>query len=92
MDNKIIIEDIRNVLQKFQDGYTQRDLDRLDEFVTLFIQDGEAELIGIGAFERGGVEWFEGVDKIREIIQSDWKYWGEVKLETGTATITIREN
>jgi hypothetical protein len=83
------IEQVRNILQRFQDGYTERDLDQLDDFLALFIQNDDVELIGIGAFERGGVEWFESLDKIREIIQSDWEYWGDVEIDVAGAKITV---
>ena len=39
------IEDVRGVLWQFQDGYNDRDLDHLDAFIKLFVQDGEPELI-----------------------------------------------
>jgi len=89
MNDQINIEDVRGVLQKFQDGYKERDLEKLEEFVALFIQTKEVELIGIGASERGGVEWFEGIDKIKEIIKSDWEYWGDVLIDVAGAKISI---
>lgn len=90
MKDPKIITQIGSVLQKFQDGYTERNLDQLDAFMDLFIQDGDPELIGIGAFERGGVEWFEGLDKIREIIQSDWEYWGDIQIDVAGAKISVK--
>jgi len=83
------IKEVRNVLQKFQTGYTKRDLGKLDEFIDLFDQSSEVELIGIGASKRGGVEWFEGPENVREIIQSDWEFWGDVKIDIAGAKITI---
>lgn len=79
--------EIRDVLQRFQDGYTARDLSRLDEIMDLFVQRDDAELIGIGAFERGGNEWFQGLEAIREIIESDWTYWGDVVIDVEGAKI-----
>ena len=38
---------VRSALQKFQDGYTARDVTKLDEFVQLFVQDNSIEMIGI---------------------------------------------
>jgi hypothetical protein len=81
-------ESVRDVLQQFQDGYRTRELSTLDDFMDLFDQGKDIELIGIGAFERGGVEWFEGIEAIREIIESDWTYWGAVELDVGGAKIT----
>ena len=43
---------VRSTLQKFQDGYTSRDVARLDEFMQLFVQDEGIEMIGIGASKR----------------------------------------
>jgi hypothetical protein len=82
--------DVRAVLQKFQDSYTARDLTRLDEFMQLFVQDNSIEMIGIGAAKRADAEWFEGVERVREIIESDWKYWGDVQLDVDGAKITVR--
>ena len=48
------IQQFRNVLQKFQDGYVTRDKSKLDEFMELFAPTDEIELIGVGASERGG--------------------------------------
>jgi hypothetical protein len=74
---------VRIVLQQFLDGYRRRETSTLDSFMNLFDQVEDIELIGIGASERGGVEWFEGPEAIREIIQSDWTYWGSVELDVG---------
>jgi hypothetical protein len=82
-------EDIRKVLQRFQAGYTTRDLSTLDEFMTLFHQSDGIELIGIGASVRGGNEWFQGMDAVREIIESDWTYWGDVVIDVDGAKITV---
>jgi hypothetical protein len=84
-----MIDQVRNILQQFQDGYMKRDLDQLDSFMGLFAQNQDVELIGIGAAERGGYEWFEGLDKIKEIIQSDWEYWGEVSIDVQGAKISV---
>lgn len=84
------IDEIRNLLRRFQNGYTVRDISRLDEFMTLFVSGDDAELIGIGAAVRNQNEWFQGSGRIREIIESDWKYWGEVMLDVETAKITVR--
>ena len=81
---------VRAALQRFQDGYTARDVARLDGFMTLFAADDSVEMIGIGAAKRSAHEWFEGRARIREIIESDWRYWGDVQLDVGGARITAR--
>lgn len=82
--------EIRQVLQKFQTGYLARDLTKLDEFMELFIPGEESELIGIGASARNENEWFQGATRIREIIESDWTYWGDVRLEVEQAKISFK--
>ena len=82
--------EIQKVLQRFQDGYTARDIAKLDEFMKLFVSGGDIELIGIGASARNLNEWFQGPERIREIIESDWQYWGDVRLEVKEAKITVR--
>jgi len=80
---------VRAVLQRFQDGYTTRDKSKLDEFMELFAPTDEIELIGVGASERGGREWFNGHAAIREIIEGDWTYWGAVDIDVEGAKITF---
>jgi hypothetical protein len=82
-------DQVRATLQAFQDGYTARDFDQLDQFMELFVQDDGIELIGIGAAVRGGNEWFQGVAAVRDIVEGDWKYWGDVVLDVPAAKITV---
>ena len=83
---------VRDTLQRFQEGYTKRDMSRLGEFMQLFAHEGDPELIGIGASVRGGNEWFEGPDAIREIIESDWTYWGDVWIDVEGARISVLDD
>ena len=80
---------VREVLHRFQEGYTARDLSRLDEFMTMFVKEDNSEFLGIGAVKRGGFEWFEGPEAIREIIESDWTYWGDVSIDVAGARISV---
>jgi hypothetical protein len=83
------INEVRSTLRKFQDGYSARDTSRLDEFMQLFVQDESIEMIGVGASKRAANEWFEGLARIREIVESDWLYWGNVTLDVEGAKITV---
>ena len=89
MQADVPVSEVRHALQRFQDGYTARDTSRLDEFMGLFVQGDEAELIGIGASVRGGNEWFQGLEPIHEIVESDWQYWGQVNIDVAGAKITV---
>lgn len=90
MQADMAVEQAREALQRFQEGYIARDLSRLDEFMHLFVPEGDPELIGIGASEPGGNEWFVGHEAIREIIESDWTYWGDVWIDVEGARISAR--
>jgi len=82
--------DIRQALQSFQDGYIARDVTKLDDFMELFVPGDDAEMIGIGASVRNENEWFQGTERIREIIESDWTFWGDVTLDVEGARITVK--
>ena len=81
--------DVRATLQKFQDGYTCRDVTKLDDFMQLFVHSEAIEMIGIGASKRAANEWFEGFNQVREFVANDWKYWGDVRLDVESAKITV---
>ena len=85
------ISQVRSALQKFQDGYTAHDVTKLDEFMQLFVQDEGIEMIGVGASKRAANEWFEGLARIREIVEGDWTYWGDVKFDVAGAKITVKD-
>lgn len=89
MPQNIDITEVLRTLQQFQAGYTARDLSQLDAFMDLFVPGEDAELIGIGASVRGANEWFQGVEQIREIIESDWRYWGDVHIDVPGAKVTV---
>ena len=83
-------EEVRAVLQRFQDGYLARDVTKLDEFMALFAPEEDIELIGIGAARRAANEWFIGQPAIRDIVEGDWTYWGNVRLDVPGAQIHVR--
>ena len=83
---------VRDTLRQFQAGYSAREASRLDEFMQLFAGDDGIEMIGIGASQRHANEWFEGPARIREIVESDWLYWGDVRLDVEGARITVHGN
>ena len=79
--------DVRAVLAAFGNGYRDRDLSQLDAFIELF--DDGAEMIGIEATRRGSDEWFEGRAAIKEIVESDWRVWGDVEVNVASALVTV---
>jgi len=84
------IAPIRELLQKFQAGYTRRDSAALDEFMRLFVESDELELIGTNAVETSKDEWCRGRAAIRELVARDWQYWGDVVYDLENTHITVR--
>jgi hypothetical protein len=69
-------------LEKFQAGYTQRDLDQVDKFMEqLFSKDN---LLVLGTMPD---EIFIGHEEVSKLIYSDWNAWGDVKFMINTANI-----
>lgn len=76
--------EVKNVLKKFQEGYSKRDVSTIDEFVNeLFIKDKNVFAVGTG-----DDEWFFGRDEVKELFESDWKYWGDFTLDIQNPTIS----
>jgi hypothetical protein len=82
------IEQVRAVLQRFQDGYTQRDASRVDEIMTLFADD--AEVIGTNGIRPGISEWYTDRAGARGLVLGDWEGWGDLRLDVAGAHIQTR--
>lgn len=81
-------EEILETFRKFQEGYTVRNSEKIDEFMDIFSNEEDVQMIGIGATVPGAYEWFTGKDKIKEIIVSDWDFWGDVTFDLENIRIT----
>ncbi len=84
------INQVRALLQKFQDGYSARDSKNLDQFMELFVQSADLEVIGTGAVDEGEGEWCRGIQAVRELVESDWEHWGDVVYDVQGARIHVR--
>jgi hypothetical protein len=78
---------VRAVLQQFQDGYTQRDPQKVDAFMQLFTPDADTEVIGTGAVSIQDGEWCIGSTMISDLVESDWKYWGDLRIDVDNARV-----
>jgi len=83
-------KEILNTFEKFAQGYKKRKADEIDDFMSLFSDDADAQMIGIGATVPGAYEWFTGKEEIKEIILSDWTYWGNVKFDIENIRLTVK--
>lgn len=79
-------EQIRDVFQKFQQGYSLRDTSVADAFVNdLFAK--EIEIIGTGE-----EEWINGKAAAEKFFKSDWATWLNLAIDTSKINVTVHEN
>jgi SnoaL-like protein len=81
-------DEIRSLLQTFQDGYTRRDVGQVDSFMELFIP--HAEVIGTNGVKPGMDEWYRDRASARELVQGDWEGWGDLQLDFDSMSIHSR--
>ncbi len=79
---------IKEVLRRFQEGYTNRNTQIAEAFVDeLYITEDSTYLLGTGTGEL-----FLGRDKIVELIRDDWSYWGDVNLNVDDFNLSMKED
>ncbi len=81
-------EQIRSLLERFQAGYTARDVAVVEPFMELFTPD--AEVIGTNGTAPGNGEWFLGREAARALVQGDWESWGDLRLDLNAASVHAR--
>lgn len=76
-------KDIMHTLEKFQEGYTKRDLAMLDDFMDeLFDQTKDTTIVGTNASE-----WCLGLKEVKQLIRNDWERWGDLSIDIDNALI-----
>jgi hypothetical protein len=78
-------DEIRQLLQKFQEGYVHRDLTQVDSFMELFTSD--AEVIGTNGVKPGVDEWYMDRLSARELVAGDWEGWGDLRLNLDSMSV-----
>lgn len=82
--NEDVQVEVRKVLGKFQDGYSKRDVNLINAYMEeLFSKEGDALIVGTA-----DAEWCLGLDAMKEIVECDWKYWGNLILDVDGAVIS----
>ncbi len=81
-------DEIRSLMQTFQDGYTRRDVSQTDAFMELFTED--AEVVGTNGLRPGTDEWYMDRASARELVAGDWEGWGDVRLDLDAMSIHSR--
>ena len=86
LDNsKIQINEIREVLFNFQNGYTNRDTSKIDEFLKMFSDD--IVYMGIASHE-----FFKGKESVRKLTVWDWNKWFDLKIPVDEIDIRTDNN
>jgi hypothetical protein len=90
--NSESIEEIRNLLSAFNEGYSKRDPSALDGFMELFAREENLEFIATGgvALRRG--TWRVGMGAVRDLVRADWEYWGVIRLDLEKAHIDVHND
>ncbi len=80
--------EIIQVLEKFQTGYKAREMNQLSSFLEdLFVFDSDSMIVGTGQ-----KEWIVGPEKIKELVENDWKEWQDLTIDIDNAHIHIEGN
>jgi hypothetical protein len=90
--NAADIQEVRDVLQVFQNGYDRRDKKLLENFRELFLPDDDLEVIGTGAIDPGDDEWCLGPEAACALVENDWEGWGDLSIDVADARIHVMEN
>lgn len=81
-------DNIIKFLNKFQEGYSNRDLSKVREWAeSLMTKD--VYIIGTNAVYPNTDEWQVGIDKATELFSNDWKRWGVLEADLRNADIRI---
>lgn len=83
-----VLREIRGMIERFQEGYTNRDFSSINTYIDeLFAKDTDVLMIGTG-----DLEWCLGIDEVKKMIQSHWKYLGEIFIDIDEAFISSEGN
>lgn len=76
-------QEITKMLQRFQAGYTDRNIENVQSFVDdLFAED----ILVIGT---GNSEWLTDIEGVKRLVKSDWERWGDVRLNIEDTHIRV---
>lgn len=85
-------KEVLEVLKKFQAGYDQRDMSKLNEFVEELFDPEDVLVIGINSSAFGDSEWCLGIDAVKRLVAIDWTIWADLKMKMDNARIMVEGN
>ncbi len=78
-------QEIKSVLEILNEAYQKKDPDKVDECLnSLFINDDSLYALGTSSDEL-----CPGVEEVRDLLDSDWKYWGDVNFKLDDSIINF---
>jgi len=95
MNKKIIGNAPENVkseiiefLKTFQEGYTKRDISVIDSFMEKLF-DKEQDIVAVGT---SNGEWILNFDEAKDLVQSDWQWWGDFSINIDDVIISYSDD
>ena len=74
--------EIKELLLSFQAAYQKRSLDDIDSFLrSMFIEEFPV-YYGVSSREQR-----TGLEDIRELVECDWRYWGDLHIDIDRVTV-----
>jgi hypothetical protein len=80
--------EIKGFLEKFQQGYSNRDAAKVDPWVQE-LMTRDVYIIGTNAVYPNTGEWQVGHEKAKQLFANDWKRWGVLEADVENADIRI---
>ncbi|WP_027632073.1 nuclear transport factor 2 family protein [Clostridium hydrogeniformans] len=81
-------KDIRDILRRFRQGYSERNLENVDSFTEeLFINSDDISVLGTSTGEI-----LLGFHEVKQLIRGDWEYWGDLNIDCENPHISIDNN
>lgn len=83
-DDRCLTE-ILKVLERLSTGYAKRDIEHVDTYVEeLFIKQPSLYILGTSSNEL-----CTGTNGVKDLLESDWKYWGDTEFQLDKARINV---
>ena len=74
-------EELKHVLQQFNDGYVSRNVDAVDAFMDdLFVDSPTTVILGTS-----NGELCLGREQAKQLIKGDWQYWSDLRVNPDEA-------
>ena len=80
-------KEIISQLNKFQDGYSKRDISQVDNFMQSLYSRENILILGTMPGEI-----FSGYERATDLVQTDWESWGDCKFIVDSANISSMGN